>query len=65
MNTVNEQNFNETCKGYLKKAIQIMHEADADYSNNMTVEQEKRLRVALGWAFSEMSFEDARRLLNE
>lgn len=62
MNQINEDNFNATCKGYVKRAIQIMHEADADYKDNLTVEQEKRLRVALGWAFDELSMSDARRV---
>lgn len=59
-NQVDEDNFNDTCKGYLKRAIRIMHEGDENYKNNLTEEQERRLFTALGWAFDEMTMEDAR-----
>lgn len=60
MNIVNNDNFNETCKGYVKRAIKIMHENDSDNVDNMTEEMEKRLMNGLRWAFSEMTFDDAR-----
>jgi len=60
MNEVNEYNFNETCKGYLKRALKNMHENDKDYKNNLTEEQEKRLWNGLRWAFDDMTMEDAR-----
>lgn len=65
MNQVDEFNFNATCKGYLKRAIKIMHEGDENYKDNLTKEQEKRLFTALGWSFDEMTFEDARNEANK
>ena len=61
MNEVNENNFNETCKGYLIRTFKIMHEADKNYDNNLTEEQEKRIFKGLRWAFDEMTFEGARK----
>lgn len=60
MNNVSEYNFNETCRGYLKRALKIMHENDSEYEDNMTIELEKRLFAGLKWAFDEMTFEEAR-----
>lgn len=60
-NQVNETNFNETAKGYLVRAIKIMHENDDKYTDNLTEEQEERLFSALRWSFSEMTMEDARK----
>lgn len=60
-NTVNPENFNETCKGYLKKAIKIAHENDADYTDNLTDELEKRLLNSLRWALDGMSMSEARK----
>lgn len=60
MNDVSEYNFNETCRGYLIRALKIMHENDSEYEDNMTIELEKRLFSGLKWAFDEMTFEDAR-----
>jgi len=65
MNDVSKDNFNETCKGYLKRAIKVMHENDSDYNANMTDEMEKRLMNGLRWAFSEMTFDDARKENNK
>jgi hypothetical protein len=61
MNSVNPDNFNETCKGYLKRAIKIMHENDIDFEMNLTEELEKRLWNALRWSLSEMDMEEARK----
>lgn len=61
MNYIDEDNFNETCKGYLVRAIKIMHENDSDYKENLTEELEDRLWSALRWAFDEMTFEGARK----
>lgn len=65
MNKINENNFNETCKGYLKRAIKIMHENDKKYKENLTPEMEERLFSGLRWAFDEMTFEDARKENNK
>jgi hypothetical protein len=65
MNYVDESNFNETCKGYLKRAIKIMHENDSEYEDNMTEEMEQRLFNGLRWAFDEMTFENAREEYNK
>lgn len=59
-NKVNEGNFNNTCRGYLVRAIKIMHENDSNYNENLTGEQEQRLLSGLRWAFDEMTMEDAR-----
>jgi len=60
MNEVDEFNFNETCKGYLKRAIKNMNNDTSEGKDNLTKEQEKRLWSGLRWAFDEMTMEDAR-----
>ena len=52
INTVIPDNFNETCKGYM---IRAMKEAGCDAL------QRSKLLNGLRWAFSEMTLEDARR----
>ena len=59
-NQVSGDNFNETCKGYLKRAIMNMRDEDGDYDNNLTPEQEMRLWSGLRWAFDDMTMEQAR-----
>ena len=60
-NQVNGDNFNETCKGYLRRAIMNMRENDGDYDNNLTPEQESRIWSGLRWAFDDMTMEQARK----
>lgn len=52
MNAVNPDNFNETLKGYLIRALK---EIDA------TEEDRQKLFNGLRWALDEMTMEDARR----
>lgn len=60
MNDVDKDNFNDTCKGYLKRALKITHENDSEHKINFTPELEERLWSGLRWAFDEMTMEDAR-----
>jgi hypothetical protein len=60
MNEINERNFNETCKGYILRALKITHENDKTNDNNLTKRQEERIMNGLEWALDEMTFEDAR-----
>ena len=57
VNKVNESNFNETCKGYVVRAIKIANE-DKVIFNDVLI---KKLMKGLRWAFDEMTMEDARR----
>lgn len=52
INTVNPGNFNETCKGYVVRAMR-------DAGCNAL--QRSKLLSGLRWAFDEMTMEDARR----
>lgn len=52
MNKVSEKNFNETCRGYLIRAMK-------------NVDEEKlidKVLDGLDWAFDEMTFEGARKV---
>ncbi|WP_113675796.1 hypothetical protein [Vallitalea guaymasensis] len=51
-NNVNESNFNETMKGYLKRAFEIA---------KMTEEEQKKIMNGIRWALSELTMEEARR----
>lgn len=50
-NQVDSDNFNETCKGYLIRALKIVEKTDLT----------KELLKGLRWSFDEMTMEDARR----
>ena len=52
MNTVNENNFNETCKGYVIRAFK---------EANLNQKEVDRILNGLRWAFDEMTMEDARK----
>ncbi len=52
MNTVNPNNFNDTLKGYIVRALR---EAEIDS------ESRQKVLNALSWALSEMTMQDARR----
>lgn len=49
-NQVNENNFNETCKGYVIRALKIIDKTDLT----------DKVLNGLRWAFDEMTMEDAR-----
>lgn len=51
MNTVNSDNFNDTLKGYLIRALKEIDACEED---------RKKLFSGLRWALSEMTMEDAR-----
>lgn len=55
-NTVNADNFNETMKGYLKRAFKIM---------KMTEDEQQKVMNGIRWATSEMTMEDARNEYNK
>lgn len=52
MNTVNSDNFNETCLGYVKRALQECKTLDED--------QKSEVRSKLYYAFDMMTMEEAR-----
>ena len=52
MNTVNENNFNETCEGYIVRACRI-----ADLSE----EEVKKIFNGLRWALDELTMSEARK----
>jgi len=52
MNKVNADNFNDTCQGYVKRAL-----SDC---NTLTDEQKKEVMRNLYWAFDFMTMQDAR-----
>lgn len=56
MNTVNEDNLNDTVKGYLIRACEIRNENEHIFDDDAV----KKLINALGWSFDEMTCEDAR-----
>lgn len=56
MNEVNQDNFNETMKGYLIRACR-----ECEY----TAEQKERLFSGLRWAIDEMTMSDARKELEK
>lgn len=49
-NQVDEGNFNETCKGYVIRALKIIDKAELT----------DKVLDGLRWSFDEMTFEDAR-----
>lgn len=49
-NQVNENNFNETCKGYVIRALKIIGETELT----------DKVLNGLRWSFDEMTMEDAR-----
>ena len=57
MNKVNEDNFNETCKGYVYRALKIARKLEGE---KLSLEQEKTVLCGLRWAFSEMTMSEAR-----
>lgn len=56
MNTVDSNNFNETAKGYIIRAFKIANEDKTIFDSNLV----SKLMQGLGWAFDEMTMEDAR-----
>lgn len=52
MNTVNPDNFNETCKGYLIRALK---------EAKVSEEDRRRIFIGLKWALDLMTMEDARK----
>ena len=52
MNTVNPDNFNDTCRGYLIRALK---EAKA------SEEERRKIFIGLKWALDLMTMEDARK----
>lgn len=56
MNDVNADNFNETCKGYIVRALKIANE------NGLVLDKElvEKVMCGLRWSFDEMTMEDAR-----
>ncbi len=52
LNTINPDNFNDTLKGYLVRALK---EVDA------SEEDRRKIFNGLKWAFSELTMEEARR----
>ena len=57
MNEVNEDNFNETCKGYIYRALKIARGLEGE---KLSLEQEHTVLCGLRWAFSEMTMSEAR-----
>lgn len=57
MNEVNEDNFNETCKGYVVRALRIANENGKIFDDELI----GKLFNGLRWAFDEMTMEDARK----
>ena len=58
MNEVNAENFNETCRGYVLRALKIARELEGE---KLSLEQEKLVLCGLRWAFDELSLEGARK----
>ena len=56
MNTVNQNNFNETMKGYIIRACKITNENKKIFDNE-TVD---KLMNGIHWSIDEMTMEDAR-----
>ena len=52
LNTVNPDNFNETCVGYIRRALEA--------SDTLTEEQMREVLRNLYWSFDYMTMEDAR-----
>jgi len=52
LNTVNPDNFNETCKGYLIRALK---------EAKVSEEDRRRIFIGLKWAMDLMTMEDARK----
>jgi hypothetical protein len=52
MNTVNPGNFNDTCRGYLIRALK---------EAGINEEDRRKILNGLRWAFSELTMEEARR----
>ena len=57
MNKVNEDNFNETCKGYVYRALKTARDLEGE---KLSLEQEHTVLCGLRWAFDELSLEKAR-----
>ena len=57
MNNININNLNETCKGYLIRAIKIANENEQRFDS----QDVKKILNGLRWAFDEMTTEDARK----
>lgn len=57
MNTVNEDNFNETMKGYIIRAFKIANEENKYFSE----EDIERFNNGLRWSIDEMTMEGARK----
>lgn len=57
MNTVNENNFNETCNGYVVRACRIANENGIIFDEDLI----KKLMSGLRWAFDEMTMSEARK----
>lgn len=52
MNTVNPDNFNETCEGYVVRACRIA---------NLSEKEVKKVLNGLKWAFDEITMSEARK----
>lgn len=57
MNSISENNFNETCKGYIIRACKIANENGKIFDAELV----KKLMNSLRWSFDEMTMEDARK----
>ena len=57
MNEVNEENFNETCKGYLIRALRIANESKAIFNKDLV----EKLLNGLNWSFDELTMTGARK----
>ena len=56
MNTVNQNNFNETMKGYIIRACKIANENKKIFDNEIV----DKLMNGIHWSIDEMTMEDAR-----
>lgn len=56
MNTVNQNNFNETMKGYIIHACKIANENEKVFDNKIV----DKLMNGIHWSIDEMTMEDAR-----
>ena len=63
-NSVNKDNFNGTCKGYVTRAFKIAKTLESK-GDKLTEEQEKTIMCALRWAFDEMTLSEARKEYNK
>ena len=58
MNEVNAGNFNETCRGYVLRALKNARELEGE---KLSSEQEKLVLSGLRWAFDELTLNSARK----